>query len=675
MKVGTTYTFTHSTNHPFRFSNTPDGTHGGGVDYTTGVMTSSGSTVIEITSSTPATLYYYCSIHPGMGGTIAVTDDISSSAESSILNSNSTSISFSTGSSFSIQENSNTGFIVSASYDELISGSSSSSSSDSSDSSSSSDSSDSSASSTSNSNQNSGEYSIPTFEVLDEHPEYSCTSDYFSKYINVFGLYVMSPSEVPISKMIHSAKVLASYIDNDQDGEPDDPKVLDHLLNKNKIIPVWTISTREAFFTSSCFEKNFDANASMYVDVLSSDGEIIFGDGWTLGGLENAKENNQEVNWDTNLEEIWHIVTDGWSGAYPDDFSLDWEIRSTLSEAMDVARGGRFRQTPASYPSDAWYSYYDDTCDYACQAIEYIYWGLMSNFDALSTADHCDNVKDEWKICTAEEFKSKDIKLSALLNDSGYAIPTNIPDGRYRGDASKTHAYFIEVKQVNGANKYFIDYKAGRNLTLIRGNTYYFDFSGNSVSTSDPFRSHPFRLSDVKDGTHGGGQSYIEGVEIVGEPGKEGSYLKFTPSDITPNSLYYYCEVHAGMAGNSVITVKDAPATESSSASSNPVVSSPSSDSSNNASQSSSTDESSNQGNSGLPLNNEPFSASSTNVTVGSSIILSWNSQSNSCSAGGSWLGNKSGSGSEAVTIASSGWNLYTLNCGTSSEYLYIWGS
>jgi transforming growth factor-beta-induced protein len=68
LEVGTTYTFTHPSGHPLLFSETGDGTHSGGSDYTTGVDSSiAGTTVIEVTSSTPATLYYYCSLHSGMG--------------------------------------------------------------------------------------------------------------------------------------------------------------------------------------------------------------------------------------------------------------------------------------------------------------------------------------------------------------------------------------------------------------------------------------------------------------------------------------------------------------------------------------------------------------------------------------------------------------------------------
>ena len=72
LNVGTTYTFNHSDSHPLRFSTTDDGTHGGGDEYTEGVTKSSGVTTIEVTSSTPTTLYYYCDVHSGMGADITI---------------------------------------------------------------------------------------------------------------------------------------------------------------------------------------------------------------------------------------------------------------------------------------------------------------------------------------------------------------------------------------------------------------------------------------------------------------------------------------------------------------------------------------------------------------------------------------------------------------------------
>ena len=69
---GITYTFNHSANHPLRLSTSDDGTHSGGVEYTDGVTKSNGITILKVTSNTPKTLHYYCSIHSGMGADISI---------------------------------------------------------------------------------------------------------------------------------------------------------------------------------------------------------------------------------------------------------------------------------------------------------------------------------------------------------------------------------------------------------------------------------------------------------------------------------------------------------------------------------------------------------------------------------------------------------------------------
>jgi len=94
LDAGTQYVFNQDAasngGHPFNFSQTSDGTHGGGTVYTTNVVyTGDGATVsaadyatnfnsyttrsVTITpASTLSILYYYCTYHSGMGGTALI---------------------------------------------------------------------------------------------------------------------------------------------------------------------------------------------------------------------------------------------------------------------------------------------------------------------------------------------------------------------------------------------------------------------------------------------------------------------------------------------------------------------------------------------------------------------------------------------------------------------------
>ena len=85
---GNTYVFDWSaaTSHPVRFSTTPNGTHSGGSEYTTGVTKddSAYKTTIVVSGDAPDNLYYYCQYHSAMGGTINVSFTASVTIETSI---------------------------------------------------------------------------------------------------------------------------------------------------------------------------------------------------------------------------------------------------------------------------------------------------------------------------------------------------------------------------------------------------------------------------------------------------------------------------------------------------------------------------------------------------------------------------------------------------------------
>ena len=265
----------------------------------------------------------------------------------------------------------------------------------------------------------------PTMEVLSQHPTISCLNTHFTSFIDVFGIYVIASDDAPTEKVLHTANILAEFIDNDEDGQPDDRSVLQHLVNHSYVVPVWTTEVREAFWmqvTGSFCEDNIGMAASMYHNE----------DTWALGGIEHAG------TWDTNLEEVWHVVSVGWYNSYPQYFGEQLNntgevIPSKLTEAMDVARGGQFLETPDQYPAEAWYTYDDMSCGYPCQAHEYFYWITMANINALSPeiTDKCESSAAEWNVCTQEELEQTDILAFELINNNGFHLPRNIPNGSY----------------------------------------------------------------------------------------------------------------------------------------------------------------------------------------------------------------------------------------------------
>ena len=249
---------------------------------------------------------------------------------------------------------------------------------------------------------------------------WECMRGSFDKFVEVFGVYVVGSPRAPMDKVLHTAGVLAQYLDNDEDGQPDDPKITSYLSSNNYIVPVWSSNDRDKFWQSasgSICEDNIGMAASMYYDE----------DQWAIGGIKKTGQ------WDTNLEEVWHVVSAGWYEVYPEYFGNN---SSKLLDAMNKARGGFFKNIPSKYPKNAWYAYNDETCSYECQAHEYFYWILMANINALdrSYTDKC-RPNDEWNVCNKSELKEIDFLAFELLNSYNFILPTQIPDGKYKANA------------------------------------------------------------------------------------------------------------------------------------------------------------------------------------------------------------------------------------------------
>lgn len=228
------------------------------------------------------------------------------------------------------------------------------------------------------------------------------------KKVVVFDIPIYAASGVEDAKLLHAANVMAQYLDNDEDGQVDNPKVVETMKANKAFLFMWKTER----------------------DIPSSPPTGYTGQ--DLGNDETIPAwhtNGHTGRFDAALEEVLHIITHaGYSKAYPQVFGE--QTGSSIAKAMDIARGGQFTSIPASYPAGAWYTYDDTTCNYSCMVTEYHYWALTSILEAQ--ANRLSEIGQEWKLNTKTKVQSQDAAVYQLLTDTQYNFPAKLPDGTYR---------------------------------------------------------------------------------------------------------------------------------------------------------------------------------------------------------------------------------------------------
>ncbi len=230
----------------------------------------------------------------------------------------------------------------------------------------------------------------------------------FTKQVDVFGIHIYATEKTADEKVLHAANITAEYLDNDEDGVVDNPKLLEALVSRNTTIIM-----------------------ALDEDELSSIPRNSRPRGQPLFDRETHPNGPAEGRFDYSIEEILHPITGrGYADAYPDVFGTT--NGTELSKAMDLARGGYFEEVPEQYPEGAWYTYYDETCSYGCMMTEYMYWSLSSILGAQDLPGRLDQIGDEWPLNTREKVAAQDPSIYALLTDPQYHFPTVLPDGTYK---------------------------------------------------------------------------------------------------------------------------------------------------------------------------------------------------------------------------------------------------
>ena len=238
----------------------------------------------------------------------------------------------------------------------------------------------------------------PNFTIV-THTDAGFTAT--NRKIVVFGIPIYAYSDVEDSKLLHAANIMAQYLDNNEDGTVDNMTLLTALTTNNAALFMWKS------------ESQINLNAQD----LGADESIP---SWHTNGHTGR--------FDAAIEEVWHVITHtGYANAYPTIFGEN--TGTSLTNAMDIARGGNFTTIPNPYPVDAWYTYDDETCEYDCMATEYLYWAMSSILGAQE--NRLNEISQEWDLNTSTLVQNTDTTIYSLLTDTQYMFPTVLPDGTY----------------------------------------------------------------------------------------------------------------------------------------------------------------------------------------------------------------------------------------------------
>mgnify|MGYP006218143211 CR=1 FL=1 len=227
----------------------------------------------------------------------------------------------------------------------------------------------------------------------------------FTKHVDVLGLHVFAKSNVSDSRILHSANILAQWIDNNEDGVPDNAAVHQHLVDNYASMLMW--------WNESQAEGDYDKIPdSTWDNYYLQD----------LYGFEVNLDYPDNQEFDPSLEETLHLVSfGGYAPVYPSVWGEDHGTQMT-NTMDDVIAGG-------------WYHYDDPTCDYQCNATEYFYWSLTSLLGAQNYPWRIPEIANEWELPTPKLMMQHDSAMVKMLQDPQWGIASVLPDASYNPSA------------------------------------------------------------------------------------------------------------------------------------------------------------------------------------------------------------------------------------------------
>ncbi len=217
--------------------------------------------------------------------------------------------------------------------------------------------------------------------------------DVFGKSAIIFGhMLICAKDNISHEKLAHAAQVAAEWLDNDLDGQIDEPGLI-NSMKKSKpllIMSQYEFTQQEIYKLESSFD-----------DYLGQD---LYGEETKPGGYIR----------DATQEEVLHLVVNSaWSVLYPEIFGQETSSK-VYKEWEKAERKG-------------YYSYGDPTCDNICKSSEFFYLSTAAYLHAKSELQ-----SDEMRIKSKQELQEKLPQTFNIIESERYNYPKNHwPTGQY----------------------------------------------------------------------------------------------------------------------------------------------------------------------------------------------------------------------------------------------------
>jgi len=235
------------------------------------------------------------------------------------------------------------------------------------------------------------------------NPAPACKAQAFDKSALVFDtLLICGTNGVSAEKLTYAANVAAEWLDNDEDGNVDEPRLLDAMKGSDPVV----LMTGNGITAL--------AMPSLLPAVLGRKSQ----------DLSAAETNPTGDRRDASQEEIHHIIMNaGWQTLAPTIFSDQTSNHSKLYQAWKFAN------------DNAHYAYDDPTCNDSCKVVEFVYLATAAYLGSAADLE-----SDEMRLKTRAALAETIPAVIEIFESTDYTYPTNHwPDGTY------DHAEKIEL--------------------------------------------------------------------------------------------------------------------------------------------------------------------------------------------------------------------------------------